>query len=322
MSESIDRLRKDADVRIAITTGSFNYGEFLLGMKRSGDPYTSEDLSLVRTFSSQATVAFQKAELYEKLKRHNDELEEKVRERTAYLDEMRRNERQFMDDISHALKTPLSILKSAHEQIQKNGQFEDRETEVIERCINQLSERVSDLLTLARLEATEFDTPDQVLNLSNVLCEVCEYVNTVCAEHMIDMQKHITDDIYLFGNLGQIEEMLTNIIANSIRHTTTSCRKLISIRLSSNANEIFVTIQDTGTGISPDEIAHIFERFYSGKDSNGSGLGLAIAERIAHKHSGTICAESKLGKGTKITITLPRYVRAALTDEHKLKRPT
>jgi signal transduction histidine kinase len=281
-------------------------GEFLLWQKRSGDPYTKEDRALLRTFANQATVALEKAELYEQLKQHSDNLEDKVQERTRHLEELRTSQREFIDDISHALQTPLTVLTSTIEIVTKNiSADQHRHVSMATRSIEELSRLTSNLLALARIESLPGSDAPMSFNLSESIERIVEYVHVICVNNEIQFSANIAPEIYLDGNKRQIEEAITNILSNAVRYTAGCPVRNIHIQLVRNNDSVEISIKDTGIGIGEERLPHIFERFYRAQDAQGSGIGLAITKRIVERHGGRIETESILGNGTIMTIHLP-----------------
>lgn len=294
------------EVRVPIHSSTSRMGEFVLGPKRSGDAYTAQDHALLRTFGIQAAVAFQKAELYEQLKEHSELLEQKVLERTRHLEELRAHQRQFMDDISHALQTPLSVLKSTLEVLptapaNAQGQF----MKTMGRSVDDLSRLIRNLLELAAIDAISEQSAFEAFNLSRLVAEVIEYVRTIGQEHAITIRTHIEPGLQIRGDRHQTEEAITNVLSNAVRYTKDQSERTITVVLEKIPAAIRLTIADTGIGIAEEKLPHIFERFYRAQQEQGSGLGLAIAKRIMERHQGTITATSSLGKGTSLVFTFP-----------------
>ncbi|MBU0750440.1 ATP-binding protein, partial [Patescibacteria group bacterium] len=261
------------------------FGTFLLGPKRSGDAYTAEDRILLRTFGAQAPVAFQKALLFERQKRHSQELEETVASRTRHLEELHLVQRQFVDDVSHALQTPLTILKSALETTRK-GSIQ------IDRSVDDMSRLIRDLLALARLDAPTTPSDTVTCDLQSLLEGIAQYVHVLCRAHDITLTHTLQTKVSISGDSKQLEEAITNILSNAVRYTNKSEEKRIHISLLTNDVSIIIRISDTGPGIDQERLPHIFTRLYRAQEHEGSGLGLAITKRIVERHNGTLSAES------------------------------
>ena len=310
ITESVRPVPKNG-TRIAIINGErTTIGLFTLGPKRSGDTYTEEDQSLLRTFASQAAVAFEKTALYEKLEAYSRSLEEKVLERTKSLADLQQHQREFFDDISHALQTPLTVLKSAMELLKKKPDSQETSSlESMERSIDDLSEYVHDLLAIARIDAIPTEEQSTAIDVSSVLENVIEYVEVICTQSGIRMIKDIQPSLSMAGNEKLVNELIINVLSNAMRYTATSPLREITIRLRTHHDCLELSISDTGIGISKEKLANIFDRFYRAQERSsstpGHGLGLAIVKRIVDRHGGTIRVESELGEGTNVIVQFP-----------------
>jgi signal transduction histidine kinase len=319
----------EAELLIAVRAQDRLIGNFLFGRKRSGDPYTNEDRMLLRTFATQASIAFAKAELHQQLHDYSHSLEEKVLERTKDITDLQNHQRQLFDDISHALQTPLTVLKSAIETAAVNWRTEEKSTAAsIERSLDDLSRLIRDLLELARLDAVPVEEQQAHIGASSLLNDIGEYVEVIAKQNGITMTRDIESDMSMLGNQKQIEVMLTNLLSNAVRYTSSSKVRTVSLsaRIISNdatpgdaisssialrhttPSSIEIVVKDTGIGIPPESLPHIFNRFYRVNDRRGAvgcGLGLAIVQRIVERHNGSIHVESELGLGTSFIVRLP-----------------
>jgi signal transduction histidine kinase len=300
----------DKGLLLEIQTHDRRIGAFMFGPKRSGDPYTNEDTMLLRTFATQASVALGKAELYEELQEHTRSLESKVKERTKDIRALQEYQQQLFDDISHALQTPLTVLKSSIELLTPKQQpLGFYSNQPIKRSLDDLSSLIRDLLQLARIDSMPIEEEQEEIDLSTLVAEVCEYVEIICHKPNIKLRKTIAQGIRMRGNPKQIEEVVNNLLSNSIRYTTSCPIREISVELKRTLTHVEITIKDTGIGIPKESIPHIFNRFYRVQDRAGAvgcGLGLAIVQRIVERHHGSVEATSELGQSTTITVRFPQ----------------
>ncbi|PLX27075.1 hypothetical protein C0583_05010 [Candidatus Parcubacteria bacterium] len=140
------------------------------------------------------------------------------------------------------------------------------------------------------------------------MTELVENYEIITAGENIKIKSKIEDNIFLFGNSSEIEELITNLVSNSVKYKKPNQDNIISLILSKNKNKVEVLVSDTGLGISEDDQKHLFERFFRGeKDKSvnvqGTGLGLVIVKKIVEAHNGSIEVHSKKGKGTEFKIT-------------------
>lgn len=282
-------------------------GSIFLGEKKSGDLYTKEDAVLIKTFSHHIALAFEKARLFKEVQEYSRELEDRVALRTAQLEELRQAQTHMMFDISHKLQNPLTIMKTQLSLLHK--QLPDKDFSFFERTLEDVSAFIYDLLHLARFdEAIKGERTSQ--DLSAHVHELAEYFHTIGAEQGISLVTNITPDIYFTYSKKDIEELLSNLVSNAMKYIGSSTKR-ISIDLTQTNEQIELVVEDTGIGISTDDVPHIFDRFYRTQTTErsaikGTGLGLAICKKIVELHGGTIEAKSALNVGTKITARFPR----------------
>jgi len=283
-------------------------GGVVLGSKRSGEPYTTEDTRLIETFSHQAATAFERARLFQQVKEYATHLEEKVEERTTELRRAQQNQQQMMVDISHNLQTPLTIFQTKLDGL-KRTMLDDAEIRGLEHSLAELSTFTYDLLKLARLEHGEALAKTAV-DLSAIIAEVAEETATIASAHGIRVVSSIVPGLCIAGDAQQLRDACMNLASNAIKYMRPRGKREILFSLKSGTDTVICTVQDTGIGIRRGDLKHIFERFYraSGgrEDVRGSGLGLAIVKRIVECHGGKIHAESTYGRGTNILISLPK----------------
>jgi len=215
-----------------------------------------------------------------------------------------------ISDISHQLKTPLAALRMYTEIIQneetRNPVVNDF-TSKIEREIARMESLVQDLLKLAKLDAGAIDLEKSTHSLRDFLEEVIERFRTRCELENKRITLDCDERIAMDFDGKWLLEAISNIIKNALDHT--EAHDLIQIRCSETPLLVQISIEDSGTGIHPEDIHHIFKRFYRSrfsKDKQGVGIGLTLAKTIIEKHGGTVTVESELGKGTAFHLAFPK----------------
>ena len=219
--------------------------------------------------------------------------------------------KQMTADIAHELRTPLSLIIGHAEAVHDGVLPPSAENfEIIREEAERLEQLVNDLRTLSLADAGELSLDFQPVDINKLLSDIK-------AHYMIPFnQKRVSLNFEpapvtqsMTANLDPIRfsQVLTNILDNALRYTPEDGRVDISARQIDDYIEI--AIQDSGEGVTPEEAAHLFDRFYRAdesrtRDDGGSGLGLAIAKSIIEMHKGRIWAESEKGKGLKVLITL------------------
>lgn len=296
-------IEKELVLSIPLRSDNLLVGIILLGKKRSGDTYTSQDKQLLMTFAHQFAVALEKARLYEQVKTYSAELESKVHERTKKLKKLQERQSQMLLDLSHGLQTPLTVIKG------EIGQLSDQKKDIykpIQRSIDYLSQYVTDILTLAKMEFNLHQKKEKI-NASLLVDEIIEYFTIIATQQNIQVTSTIQSNLYIYGILHQIQKLVKNLLSNAIKYIANE--RTICVSLEQKGAHIILRVQDTGIGIPEKDIPYLFERFYRVVDTRkkvqGTGLGLAISAQIVENHNGTINVKSTLGKGTLITVQIP-----------------
>jgi two-component system, OmpR family, sensor histidine kinase BaeS len=216
--------------------------------------------------------------------------------------EQDRLRRQLMADVAHELRTPLAILQGRIEGL-LDGVYprdESRLAELLEET-RHLSRLVEDLGTLAHAEAGALELRKEVTDLGNLVRDVVAALpRPVAVEVPAGLPAVEVDPV-------RIRQVLLNLLANALRHTPVeSGVSGVAVQVQMRPQQILIRVRDSGSGIAPEELPRIFERFQKGSESRGSGLGLAIARKLVLAHGGDIGIESAPGKGTTVTVSLPR----------------
>lgn len=225
---------------------------------------------------------------------------------TAQLQSQDQQRRQLMADIAHELRTPLSVIQGRLEGL-VDGVYprdEARMAELLEDT-RMLTRLVDDLRTLANAEAGNLPLRKEPTDLSVLLHDSVASFAAEARDKQIDLQIEEAGGELPLVEIDplRIREVLTNLLANAVRHTGAGGRILVKVE--ATAERVQVGVLDTGSGIPPEELPRIFDRFYKGASSRGSGLGLTIARNLVVAHGGEITADSEPGRGTLIRFTLP-----------------
>ena len=227
------------------------------------------------------------------------------------LDKMRKD---FIANVSHELRTPISMLQGYSEAIVDDIAESQEEKKEMAKVIYDESLRmgrlVNELLDLARMEAGHLQLTLEEINISSFINRIIHKFQGLAKDNEIQLFAEIENGITSISfDPDRIEQVLTNLIDNAIRHTP----KGGSVKLSVTSEDkgIMIRVKDSGSGIPEDDLPFVFERFYKADKARtrgraGTGLGLAIAKNIIDAHHGHISAQSKLGQGTTFSFLLPR----------------
>ena len=242
-----------------------------------------------------------------------DRLEESV----EIIRRDRDRSRDFLADVSHELRTPLAALRTFNELL-KEGAADDPEarSEFLESSGQQI-ERL-DWLAQNLLELSKLDSGLVLLDLRpddlRAAVETAVEQSTAAARRRgIDLKLHLPDaPIRIRHDPQRIGQVVANLVANAVKFTQRGGS--VSVDVAPTPDGARIEVVDTGVGIDATELPHIFERFYRGSRANeargsGSGLGLAIVRSIVDMHGGAVEVESRVGKGSRFTVTLPRDPR-------------
>lgn len=224
---------------------------------------------------------------------------------TERLQHADRQRRDLMADLAHELRTPLSVLQGRIEGL-IDGVY-PLEPGQLDQLLDQtkiLSRLIEDLRTLALSDAGVLTLQREPMDVTDLMKEVVDSFEAEATRLSVSLQLDAPPDpVTVEADAVRIKEVLANLLANALSHTPAGGS--VRLALSSAADAVSVSVADTGSGMSADDVARMFDRFYKGRNSRGAGLGLAIARNLVGAHGGHIMATSVLGKGTTVKFTLP-----------------
>lgn len=234
--------------------------------------------------------------------------------------ELRRSERlrrELVANVSHELRTPLTSIKGFVETLLagalRDEQNSRRFLEIMEAETNRLTKLVDDLLELSRLESKGVTFRLQPVDLAE-LCRAVVGRQQPRAERMGVRLGCSAEPAVVSADPDRVEQVVTNLVDNALKFTPEGGS--IHVRVRRHGPEAWVSVEDTGRGIPPDDLPHVFERFYRAdrsrtRASGGSGLGLAIAKHLVEMQGGRIWAESQPGRGSVFSFAFPLLPQAA-----------
>ena len=219
-------------------------------------------------------------------------------------------QRTFVADASHELRTPLSLIRANAEMLKRRPDDPTDITSVddIIQETDHLTYLVGQMLTLARADTPRTDVDGEPVLLGHVAANIARQMQLLASEKAITVSVDTAGDTIVGGDEQRLSELLIILLDNAIKYTESGGAIQVSVK--GGSGKVILAVSDTGQGIPPDALAHVFDRFYRvdkarSREMGGTGLGLAIARWIAESHSGKISAESEVGRGTTVTVELP-----------------
>ncbi len=223
-----------------------------------------------------------------------------------------KEQHQFIADVSHELRTPLTVLRGSLEVALEEERPAEEYREAIGNAILEVRHlaRISqNLLFLTRGESGRVTLSFANLDLGRFVAETVKDFLPAAADRGLELSTEVPGlPVYVFADAGRLQQVLHNLMENSLRYTETGGR--IVVRVDSRPGEARISVIDTGVGIPDADVPYVFERFYRSKRSRaanpgGSGLGLSIVRWIVEAHKGRVTVESTVGKGSAFTVHLP-----------------
>jgi two-component system, OmpR family, sensor histidine kinase KdpD len=295
---------------VPIATAPRVVGVLEVSGKPGGGRFTKDDEQLLTTFANQATLALERARLTE---------EEARAAALAKSDELKT---ALLAAVSHDLRTPLAAIKaSATSLLDESVRWDEEARTEFLRAIDEETDRLSlmvgNLLDLSRIEGGALRPDKEWYDVAELVADVADRLAPLAAGHRLSTR--VEPDLPVaFFDYVEIAQVLINLIQNAVKYTPSGTAISVAARRSGGAIELAVA--DTGPGIPPQKIPHLFEKFYRAEDSGrvpGTGIGLAICKGLVEAHGGRIWVESRVGEGTTFRFTIPieQGTRGAKGDE-------
>ena len=223
------------------------------------------------------------------------------------------SQRAFIADASHELRTPLSVMRANAELLKRHsaepvGANRESVDDIIGES-DRLGRLVGQMLTLAQADAGQATLSLSEVALDEVAEEVARGMRLLAERRGVAFEAEVDGPLRLRGDGDRLRELMMILTDNAIKYTDAGGRVRLEVRRASGGKAT-VRVSDTGRGIPPEALPHVFDRFYRvdkarSREAGGTGLGLAIAKWIAEAHGGSIRAESAAGVGSSFTVELP-----------------
>jgi signal transduction histidine kinase len=230
-----------------------------------------------------------------------------VRKSTAPIERSVAHMRRFMADAAHELRTPLAVVRSRAEVALQQRRSETEYVNAlqgIERESQRLGGIVENLLLLSRADTGELPLHREPLFLDDIALDATHAANALAERKGVELSVTDFDEAPIVGDRTLVRQLVLILLDNGVKFTPAGGR--VSVRVTHSGDRSQLEVTDTGAGIAPEHLPHVFERFFRGDPSrargDGAGLGLAIARWIAEEHGAEITVASEQGKGTHVTV--------------------
>ena len=225
-------------------------------------------------------------------------------------------------DVSHELRTPLTAIRGNVDLLRRGAASNPGELNealsIIDGELDRMSRIVADLLLLSQADAG-ISLRMEPVELDTLILEIYRQARVIA--NGVTIQLGHEDQALVQGDPDRLKQLLINLVINAIKHTPSG--GCVTLSLHREPEWVRISVADTGRGIAPNALPHIFERFYQAKDADqkGTGLGLSIAQWIAQAHGGQITVDSALGEGSVFTLWLPTQTDSTATRPLQTDRP-
>lgn len=244
----------------------------------------------------------------------NDELGRLARtfdEMISRLDGAFQRQRQFTADASHELRTPLTAIKGQAEvalQRDRNPEAYRQSLAAIDNEADRMIRLTASLLNLARADSGQIPITFESLDVAEVIGAAAEQARPAAEQRRVRLVLNPSPHVHLAGDKVLLIQLTLNLLDNAVKYSPPGGE--VTVGCENNDSEVVLRVRDTGIGIEPDAITHIFDRFYRvdrarSRTEGGAGLGLSISRWIAEAHGGSISVQSEPGKGSTFSVRLP-----------------
>jgi signal transduction histidine kinase len=292
--------------------------------------FTDLDVSTIQILTDQLAVAIHNARLYEKVQEHAADLETRVKERTLELQnamdklqDLDRLKSKFIADISHELRTPLTNIIVYLDLLENaTGEKEETYRAVLMQQSARLATLVEEIMDITHLEMGSVNPSFADIDFNGLIRQVVATFLPRAEGVGLRLEFEPDDSIKrIWAEPNQLSRVAGNLIANALNYSTQG-RVLVRTKQDKANHRIALEVSDQGIGIHPEDLPHIFERFYRGQQVSqsaipGTGLGLAVVKEIVDLHEGSIEVKSELGRGTTMRVWFPDHhalVRAMMSE--------
>ena len=312
-----------------ILHGDEHLGNIYLTDKETGPEFTEQDEETIQHLAAHAGVAINNARLYERVRSFSQELEEKVRERTIELEQATQTAQaasqaksDFLTSMSHELRTPLNAIIGFSEMLGERyfGELNEKQADYIDDILESgkhLLSLINDILDISKIEAGKMELELSEVKIKELLENSLIMIKEKALKHQINLDLQTAPDLkglLITADERKLKQVMFNLLSNAAKFTPDG--GAITVDGRKKAEELIISVTDSGIGIAPENQEKIFDEFYQiqggrvGK-TPGTGLGLSLTKRMVEQHGGRIWVESEgESKGSRFSFSLPIEERA------------
>jgi signal transduction histidine kinase len=317
-------LTGQGDEQIAVELMKAGASDYITKSRISSELLLKTIKNVIRIYKAESQIELfnkQLIETNEQLKRKNEELEEKQRQihlQNIKLLEAAELKSKFLATMSHELRTPLNAIMAFSQMLirKTKEKLSSSEADMLERVYNNgknLLALINDILDLSKIEAGGLQLSPEEFDIAQLVKITTDELRALAEQKQISLNIFFNiQNSKIINDRTRVRQVLVNLISNAIKFTEIGG---VTIKI----HEVFpdrlvIAVKDTGIGIAPEDLGHIFEPFRQINQSNsrpyqGTGLGLAITDSLVKMMNGCICVQSELGKGSEFSFELPRSLQ-------------
>ncbi len=242
-----------------------------------------------------------------------NEMAQGLQEQIGRMEELSMLQRRFVSDVSHELRTPLTTIRMASEVLYSSREDFDpvskRSTELLQAQLDRFEDLLADLLEISRFDAGAAVLDAERRDLRDVVNAAVDHAAPLAERKGVWLSVHLGDEpVTADIDPRRVERIVRNLVVNAIEHAE---ERPVEITVEGDGHAVAITVRDHGVGMTPDEVQHVFDRFWRAdparaRTTGGTGLGLAISLEDAHLHGGWLEAWGRPGRGASFRLTLPR----------------
>ncbi|MEM9805218.1 MAG: ATP-binding protein [Cyanobacteria bacterium P01_D01_bin.56] len=280
--------------------------------------------SAIRVYQAERQVELtnqqirEKNELLEQQNKRLQQQQKEIQQKNYQLMEVARLKSEFLATMSHELRTPLNAIIGFSQLLtrQLKDTASDRQLDMIGRVLTNgqhLLELINDILDLSKIEAGRLELRVESLDLSELIHATVGGLQSLSEQKQLDVTVDLDlSNAVIDNDANRLRQVLTNLLSNAVKFTDAGFVRVTAREITADTIEISVT--DSGIGIEPEDLSHIFSAFHQvdqtvSRKYQGTGLGLAITQLLLEMMQGSIVVESTLGKGSQFTVRIPRYAK-------------